>query len=361
MFACMKWIVYCASIRHSAPGEGYLKREGIMRWMTNEQVQRKHQTEERNRMATPSGNVRRLGRMGLETPALSLGGARIGGGYGEVSDQEGIATVRLALERGIDYIDTSPLYGESERRIGLALEGVPRASYKLSTKTGTHPQRRGDYSWDGTLWSVKNSLKLLKTDHIELLLVHDPRDEADMEAIFAPKGALEALEHLKTQGVIGGIGLGQRNHDWHRRAILSGRFDAILTYNDYHPIRTTALTDGLLELAKQHHVGVLNGSPLAHGLLNGEDPLVVSARMHMRQTEREVGEAQRLYAWCKEKGISMVAMVLQFCVRQPRIDTTLTGAKSPAELRQNLGAIAEPLPEEVWTELEALNLTHDQS
>jgi hypothetical protein len=64
--------------------------------------------------------------------------------------------------------------------------------------------------------------------------------------VFAARGALDALEHLKEQKVIGAIGLGQRRHDWHRRAVESGRFDAILTYNDFHPVRTTALTGGLL-------------------------------------------------------------------------------------------------------------------
>jgi len=300
---------------------------------------------------------RRLGRTGLEVPAFSLGGAGIGGGYGEVPDQEGIRTVEYALAQGINYIDTSPLYGESEQRIGLALQGVPRESYILSSKTGTHPERRGDYSWDGTLWSVENSLKLLKTDHLEVLLVHDPRDEADMEAIFGPRGALEALEHLKAQGVIGYIGLGQRNHDWHRRAILSGRFDVILTYNDYHPIRTTALTDGLLELAKQHDVGVINGSPLAHGLLYGEDPQVVAARWRTSPGERDVATASRLYAWCREKGVSMLAVVLQFCLRQPQLNCTLTGAKSVAELSQNLAAVRTPLPEALWSELQELHLT----
>lgn len=292
----------------------------------------------------------------MEIPALSLGGAGIGGGYGAIPDEEAIATVHYALQHGIRYIDTSPLYGESERRIGLALEGVPRDSYQLSTKTGTHPERRGDYSWDGTHWSVENSLRLLKTDHIELLLVHDPRDEADMETIFGPRGAIEALEHLKAQGVIGAIGLGQRDHTWHRRAILSGRVDAILTYNDYHPIRTTALTDGLLDLAKQHDVGVLNGSPLAHGLLNGQNPKVIAAGLAMSQSAPDVEKAHRLYLWCLANNISMVAVVLQFCLRQPRIDATLTGAKSVQELAQNLEAVHRPLPESVWEDLEALSL-----
>ncbi len=302
-------------------------------------------------------NIGRLGRTGLEVSALSLGGAGIGGGYQPVSDREGIETVQYALAHDINYIDTSPLYGESERRIGLALEGVPRRQYVLSTKTGTHPQREGDYSWDGTLWSVENSLRLLKTDYIDLLLVHDPSNEQDMDAIFAPRGAIEALGHLKAQGVIGFSGLGQRNHDWHRRAILSGRFDVILTYNDYHPIRTTALTQGLLELAKQHDVGVINGSPLAHGLLNGVDPQVVNASRNMRWGEQEVAAAQRLYDWCRANGVPMLAVVLQFCLRQPLIDCTLTGAKTASELAQNLEAVQTPMPEWVWSQLDDMNLS----
>ncbi|MCW3051618.1 MAG: aldo/keto reductase, partial [Chthonomonadales bacterium] len=237
-----------------------------------------------------------------------------------------------------------------------ALAGVPRTDYMLSSKTGTHPDRRGDYSWDGTLWSVENSLRLLKTNYIDLLLVHDPRDEADMETIFGPRGAVEALEHLKAQGVIGTIGLGQRDHAWHRRAILSGRIDAILTYNDYHPLRTTALTDGLLALAQQHDVGVLNGSPLAHGLLNGEEPEALNARLVMNQPAQDVAKAQRLYLWCHANAISMLAVVLQFCLQQPLIATTLTGAKSVQELTQNLAAIQNPLPKEVWAEIENLRL-----
>jgi len=301
--------------------------------------------------------LRRLGRTEIEVPALSLGGAGIGGGYGDVPEHESIATVHYALAHGVRFIDTSPLYGDSERRIGLALAGVPRTDYRLSTKTGTHPDRRGDYSRDGTLWSVENSLRLLKTDTIDLLLVHDPRDEADMETIFGPRGAVEALEHLKAQGVVGAIGLGQRDHAWHRRAILSGRIDAILTYNDYHPLRTTALTDGLLALAQQHDVGVLNGSPLAHGLLNGEEPEALNARLVMNQPAQDVAKAQRLYLWCQANAVSMLAVALQFCLRQPLIATTLTGAKTVQELIANLAALQTPLPEEVWAEIDALKLS----
>ncbi len=313
-------------------------------------------------MTTPDTSLprRRLGRTGLQVPALSLGGVGVGGLHERVAERDGIETVQYALAHGIDYFDTSPLYTDSERRIGIALEGVPRDRYILSTKMGTHRDRWGDYTLDGTLWSVENSLKLLKTDHIEILLVHDPRSEADMETIFGPRGALEALEYLRAQSVIQWIGLGQRNHAWHRRAIESGRIDVILTYNDYHPTRTTALTGGLLELAQRHDVGVLNGSPLAHGLLNGEDPVARNAAMEVKHGERDVAAASRLYDWCRAKEIPMVAVVLQYCLRQPLIDCTLTGAKTAAEVAQNLAYLQIPFPDSLWAELDALNLTAGQ-
>jgi aryl-alcohol dehydrogenase-like predicted oxidoreductase len=306
---------------------------------------------------------RRLGRTGLTVTALGLGGVGIGGLYGPVDERDAIETVHEAIALGISHIDTSPLYMDSERRLGIALEGGLREKITLSTKTGTHPDRRGDFSWDGTMWSVENSLRLLKTSYLDIVLVHDPDA---MEPVLAPRGALEALESLKDQGVIGAIGLGQRRHDFHRQAIETGRFDVILTYNDYHPIRTTA-ADRLLPLAAQHDVGVLNGSPLAHGLLNGEDPDTLNERILVRASGRALDAARRFYRWCQEREptgrppVPMVAVVLQFCLRQPLLHCTLTGAKNPTELRQNLEWATMALPEGLWEELAALNLTAGQS
>jgi aryl-alcohol dehydrogenase-like predicted oxidoreductase len=296
---------------------------------------------------------RQLGRTGLEVTALGFGGVGVGGLYGPVDEEESIATVREAIHRGINFVDTSPLYMESERRIGEALAGGLRERIVLSTKTGTHPERRGDFSWDGTLWSVENSLRRLRTDRLDLVLVHDPDA---MEPVLAPRGALEALESLKAQGVIGAIGLGQRRHDFHRQAVLSGRFDAILTYNDYHPLRTTAGV-ALLPLAAEHGVGVLNGSPLAHGLLVGRDPDTLGDAVRTRVSARDMDAARRLYRWCRERGVSMVALALQFSLRQSLLHVTLTGAKTRAELAENLEAASTPLPEPIWGELAALGIT----
>lgn len=296
-----------------------------------------------------------LGRTGLEVSAIGLGGAGIGGVYQDtVADRDTVETVELALTSGINFIDTSPLYGESERRLGIALRGVDRKSYYLSTKTGTHRDHWQDYTWDGTLWTVENSLKLLGVDYFDLLLVHDPDN---IEPVFAKRGALEALEWLREQGVVRNIGLGQRRHDFHQRAIESERFDAILTYNDYHVTRTTAYTGGLLERAAERNVGVLNGSPMAHGLLAGSDPRTLQTH-HM--TDRDTQAAARFYDWCQKWKHNQRAIVLQSCLRQPLIHCTLTGAKNVAELKQNLEAVVEPINDGVWEDLKALKLTEGQ-
>lgn len=296
----------------------------------------------------------RLGRAGFDVPAISLGGA----GFGDprIGDRDVIETVEYAFEQGLSYVDTSPLYGESERRVGLALRGVPRDRYRLSTKTGTHPQRRGDYGREGTLWSVENSLKLLGVSYIDLLLIHDPHDIAPA---LAPGGALDTLEELKAQGIIGSIGLGQRRHDWHRLAIESGRFDVILTFNDYHPLRTTALDDGLLDAAQQAQVGVLNGSPLMFGLMAGRDAQPPGWVEGIRGSN-DARHLNDYFTFCERFDVSPVSVALQFCLRQPRIGATLTGAKTRAELEANLRAATAPLPDELWAALASENFAGGQ-
>ena len=299
---------------------------------------------------------RRLGRTGLMVPPLALGGAGIGGVYGEVSDAQAIECIHCALEQGLNFMDTDASYGQSERRLGLALRGVPRASYILSTKCGTHPERGRDFSRDGTLWNVENSLRVLGTDYLDVLLVHDP---PDMECVMEDGGAFDALEELKAQGVIGHIGLGQRRHDFHAQAIESGRVDVILTYNDYNPIRTTS-NAYLLDLAAGHDVGVINGSPLAMGLLAGADPDESAQAARFARQQRELEAARRLYHWCEARGVPETAVVFQFCLREPRIHATITGVKTRSELEDDIRSALAPLPPALWEELAALHLTAGQ-
>lgn len=303
-------------------------------------------------MTHPYLSKRPLGRTGLVVTPLGFGGGWIGSRGSHYSDAQAVATVLRALESGLDLIDTSGGYGDSERRIGLALEswyrnGGCREDIVLSTKTGsrTHPH---DYSSGATLKSVDESRRLLKSDWLDILMIHDP---ADLEPALAPGGALPVLLRLKKQGVIRAVGLGVRAHEFHRRCLATGLFDVSLTYLDYNLLRQAA-AEGVFPAAEKAGAGVFNGTSFANGLLNGIDPLETAARHNWPADRPEVQRARALWEFAGERGFSLIALNLQFCMRQKRIASTLLGASGPSEIEADLQAASEPIPDSVWTELE---------
>ena len=279
--------------------------------------------------------MRRLGQTDLKVTCLGMGGAGIG--RGGVTDDEAVAAVRRAIELGINYLDTAPLYGESERRVGLALADGWREKIFLATKTGTHPEWRGDYSGSGTRRSVENSLRLLGTDYLDVCLVHDPED---MEPVVAKGGAFDELQRMREEGIVKFIGLGVREHEFHKIAIETGVVDVILTYLDYTLLSQTA-EEWLLPLAVENDIGVINGSPIAMGLLSGEEP-DISVR------PPEGRKAHRLWRWTMENQVNLLNLAIQFCFRQPRIAMNLAGAKNVTEVEQCVAAATTPVPSEVW-------------
>ncbi len=299
-------------------------------------------------MSNSGLSKRRLGRTNMFVTPIGLGGGWLGHTSEGFSDEVAVATVLRALELGINLIDTSPLYGESERRIGLALEewyrrGGNRGDVILSTKTGTRTRPK-DYSAEGTKRSIEESLRLLKTDYVDVMLVHDPDD---LTPVLSPGGALEALRELKAQGVIRAIGLGVRSHEFHRRCIETGEFDVVLTYRDFNLLHQTA-ADGVLKHAAAHNVGVFNGMAILYGLLNGSDPREARARA---ASDDEVQRAVKLWEFAQSKGVSLLGLNLQFCLREPRITSTLVGVANPEQLEADVAAVSEAIPDEVWEEL----------
>ena len=284
---------------------------------------------------------RRLGRTELQVTSLSLGGARIGGN--NVTDDEAIEAVRRAITLGMNYIDTSPLYGESERRVGLALADGWREKVYLATKTGTHPKWRGDYSASGTRHSVENSLRLLGTDYLDVCLVHDP---SNMDPVIAEGGALDTLQRMREEGLIKFIGLGVRQHEFHKIAIETGIVDVILTYLDYTLLSQTA-DDWLLSFANENDIGVINGSPIAAGLLCNLEPDIQNGRP-------DVDKAHQLWQWAMDNNLSLLNLAIQFCLRQPLIATNLSGSKNVTEVEQNFAAATSPISEDVWEQLHKL-------
>ena len=289
-----------------------------------------------------------LGNTGIETTNLGVGGH-----LGLLNDSddpvrrqdEGIRTVQRAVERGVRYFDTSPMYGagEAEKHLGAGLatlDAEVRAGLTVSTKVGTHPDRRHHYGADDVRWCYDNSREILGP--IDIVFVHDPQSDADMDAIMGSGGALEVLEGLRADGEIRAIGLGNRNHRWQRQIIDSGRADIILPSYDYHPIRQSMAL--LLDHAAAAGVAVVNGSPYQSGLLAGID----LDALPRRQDDADIERARQIYAWCAECGVEVGAIAVQFSMRQPRIGATLVGPRTAAELEDNIRHATAEIADNVW-------------
>ena len=315
---------------------------------------------------------RRLGRTGLELSVIAAGGwtgmkydARAQTGWGGVTSDDAlkqatsVAAVRRALELGINYFDTAPMYsnGEAERVLGLGLRALSAAEAALvhvSTKVGWHPERPCQYDAGSVHWSLEQSFRKLHRDRLAIVFIHDPQTDAHMDQMLGPGGAVEALEGLKQQGTIRAIGLGVRTFRFLRRAIDSGRFDAILPSYDHTPVRNSLAP--LLAHAAAHDVGVVYGSPYLAGLLAGLDP-DEAARRRPADSPADVARARALWRWATDRGLDLGAIAMQYSLRNPHITVVLAGPRDAEEVAANIRHATTPLPPDVWDDLAAFTAT----
>ena len=298
---------------------------------------------------------RRLGATNIVTPALGFGAATIGMEIHGVSEAVAIATVQRAHALGLRHFDTSPYYGRSEERVGLALRAGQFPDITVATKVGTHPRRQYRYRAEDIRWSLHNSLELLGLDSVDIALVHDvdlARDQggAGMSEVFASGHGFDALDRLRGEGKCRYVGLGLRDHAFHRAAIDAGRVDVILTYGDYNLARRTALP--LIEHAKAAGVGVILGSPQMLGLLAGGDPLEIRKPFDLTEyfTPADIQTAHGWWKWCREHEVELRHLNVRFVLSNPQIDMVLTGPGSVVELGQNFQDAVTPIPDDVWRE-----------
>ncbi|MCC7355009.1 MAG: aldo/keto reductase [Anaerolineae bacterium] len=314
---------------------------------------------------------RRLGHTGFQVSILGAGGwlgllyePRGGGGSGlwgttsqdqALREKAAIEAVHRAVALGINYFDTAPMYGngEAERLLGVGLSALlpeARAGLIVSTKVGWHPERPHRYDADSVHWSLEQSLRKLFTDRLGIVHIHYPLTDEHMDEMLGRGGAVEALERLKAQGVVGAISLGVRPHRFLRRAIMSRRFDAIMTPYDYSPLRASAAP--IIELAAAHDVGVINASPYIGGLLAGVDPDLAAAQ-RPPDLARDLERARALWQWCQARNLDLGVLAMQFSLRNEHIATTLAGPRSMAEVEANVRHATTPVPRDVWADLDA--------
>jgi aryl-alcohol dehydrogenase-like predicted oxidoreductase len=297
---------------------------------------------------------RTLGRTGLQVSELGLGGlfvSRAGG------DREQAATaIHRALDLDVNLIDTAPGYYDSEEVIGTALEGVSQQPY-VSTKLGGRPQPFDPKDKTALRQSVEESLRLLRRDHIDLLLIHEPDRPRqydwweDPERFHGP--VRELLEELKEEGLIRWTGLGGTTVYELPQIMATGAFDVVLTAFNYSLLWREAVIAVLPEAARQG-MGVIAGSPLQQGALARRyDEEIEHGARWLSPPRRE--QYRRLYALLDETGIPLPEMGLRFVLSDPRVHTTLMGARSVAEVEANVGAVEKgPLPEALLRRLQEI-------
>ena len=287
--------------------------------------------------------TRPLGKAGFDVTELSLGGAGLGGLYREVSDEDGVATICRAVELGVNYFETSPFYGQAEDRMRLALRelGGPPPGMRICIKAGTHPDRFADYTAEAIRWSVEASLDLIGLERADLVQVH-ALDDIDMDLVLSSGNALDELERLRDEGRVGAIALGVRGKDFHTRAVASGRFDAILTHDDYSLLRISDMD--LVDAAYAARVGVLMGRALMMGLLVGHDPMADERLAALP----DATAAREWWLWAREQELPLLALALQFPLRHPGISSVVVGASNQREIEENVAAYQHTIPEHVW-------------
>jgi aryl-alcohol dehydrogenase-like predicted oxidoreductase len=295
-----------------------------------------------------------LGRTGLEVSELALGGLFVASFASSLDDAR--ATVSRALDLGITYIDTAPTYGDSEKVLGLALEGEARPLV-LSTKLGGRPQPFKPQDAASLHASVEESLRLLGRERIDILMIHEPDRPGqydwwtDWEDFNGP--VLEVLAELKKSGLIRFTGLGGTTTHELARIIRTGRFDVALIAYNYSLLWREAGLEAI-PAAREMGMGVVIGSPLQQGALSRRyDQEIESGAPWMSKPRREQFKA--LYAYQQEIGLPLAELGLRFVLSNPDISTVLVGATSALEVEKNVAAAAKgPLPAAVMARLDEI-------
>jgi L-galactose dehydrogenase len=301
---------------------------------------------------------RTLGKTGLSVSILGYGASPLGGVFGPVDEAEGTRCVRTALDRGVNYLDVAPFYGETraEAALGRALRGVPRDSYVLSTKVGRYGGRDFDFSAARVMAGVNESLARLGVEYADILFCHDIEygdiDQVIHETLPALKEKVVAAGKARFLGFSGlPLAIYPRVLDSPAAPLV----DVVLSYC-HHTLADTSL-DTLLPYLTDKGVGVVNASPLGMGLLSGAAP----PDWHPAPPALRDASA-RAAAVAREHGATLADLAVAFSVSRPDIATTLVGSARADEMARNVeAALSTPDPALLAAVREALRPARDLS
>lgn len=306
---------------------------------------------------------KRLGRTEMQLPVVGVGTAFLGvptqnDTAVEVDDDSrrldmelGVNTLVAAIDAGCAFFDTAVLYGRSmsETMLGEAFRQRPAARDNITVTTKAGRSHVGyDFSFDGILRSVEQSLERMGLDRLPIVYIHDAMGQP-MDGVLSDRGALGALRHLQDQGIIKHIGVACNNPPTNFEYIKTGLFDAAVIADCWSLINHIAAREIFAE-AEKHDVGLVGATPLERSLLvtGPQAGAKYLNRVFGQECLDHVSVIQRL---CQSYDVPMVAVALQWPTRQPQVASVIPGARIPAEAESSMAAAEIEIPEALWEEL----------
>ncbi|KAB2654070.1 MAG: aldo/keto reductase [Verrucomicrobia bacterium] len=291
--------------------------------------------------------TRRLGKTDLHLPILSFGASSLGAEFRSVTLDEAMQSVRVALDCGLNFIDTSPFYGRgmSEVLLGVALKGVPRDSYIIGTKMGRYDLAHFDFSARRVAESVDVSLHRLGCGHLDILLCHDI-EFVPMQQIVDE--TLPAIRKAQQSGKVRYVGFSGYPQKIFKFICDQANADCVLSYNQY-TLQNTRFADETVPWLKTRGIGAMNAGPFSARLLTNA-PLPA----WLKEPESVKAAARAAAAHCSTTGVDIAKLALQFSLAHPDIATTISGSANPANIRQWAKWATEPLDETLLREVQKI-------
>ena len=299
-----------------------------------------------------------LGRTGLRVRRLAMGTAPLATIFWGNDAETAVKTAARALERGVGFFDTAPFYGlgEAERRLGRALAAAGGERPVVATKAGRLLTEGADgavdvhfdFGYDAARQSLESSLERLGTDRVDIVHIHDPDDHIH-EAL---QGTYPALVELREQGVIGAVSLGTNSVATATVLLERADLDCMLVAGRYTLLDRSAA--GLIDACAQRGVAYLAAGVFNSGVL--ARPRAGSWYDYGPAPEETLARAAVIDSVCQRHGVSLRAAAVNFPLTNPGVTAVVVGMAAPAEVDENLDGLRIPVPDDLWPELQGMEL-----
>jgi len=278
---------------------------------------------------------RPLGKTGLNLSAVSFGASSLGQEFRRVDISEAIRSVQVALDCGMNFIDTSPFYGRgmSEVLLGIALREIPRERYLLGSKLGRYDLAHFDFSARRVVESVDVSLQRMGVEYLDICLCHDIEF---VEMAQVVEETIPALRKVQQQGKVRFIGVSGYPMKIFKYVLDRAPLDVVLSYNQY-TLQNTRLVQ-IIPYLRSKGAGIMNAGPFAARLLtNGLLP-----KWH-KEPETVKAACRQAAEHCRKRGVDIARLALQFSAENPDITTTIAGSANPENVRKWAQWVEEPV------------------